>query len=222
MKKLALLFSLAAFFLLAACLSGCGNSSQVPDSMLQLAVDERFSEKEYTWSATHHYDSQARTDTVNLTATLQEEYGAKNRSCKIVYQYDRASDTWSVYSKGEWSEPSFQFNSKLIGSWEGTYTAGDSYRIQITAVSGNSMTVSGKVTVLADSGPLSYTPCTISFSGTYQTNSRGNRIEVPLESHHIPNGFMLAPGESEAAIVIHLDEDTGVEDVFGPELWTER
>lgn len=95
----------------AIILTACGNKvKEVPESEIQDVVDDYFYENTmvgyiaHDYSAIHNWDSETKTDTVQIKAITEYEYGYLVAECECKYQYDRSSDLWNLKRIGHWSE----------------------------------------------------------------------------------------------------------------------
>ncbi len=126
--KMKRFFLLVGLVLMAMLIAGCSSENKkVPDSVLQMEVDladtswearEELDEYPSTWSATHEWDAEAYTDTVNVTITWMTKYSKEQMSKRLVYQYNRTSDLWTIIS-GKHTE--WEYKTIYTKALEGHY-----------------------------------------------------------------------------------------------------
>lgn len=221
MKKRLISCMLLVLLLSSLLLTGCGSSSkEVPDALLEFELyDCEYYENGrpgFTWTSSHDYDSSAHIDTVAIQARIDSEYGFLTTYRIVKYQYDRASDNWSVLSRADWSEPYVSYNDNLIGDWEGTSQIGDGlYNITIEEVDGDNIRLRYYIEDTADGGLLGTDlDFELSGSGTF-TVSGTDSLSVTLE---LPDNMKEAGiwGDKTASLYIPLSIDYGVYNVW----WT--
>lgn len=202
-------------------LCACGTDTEVPESVIRDTVNDYIraeglsgiSKNNVKITATHDPDSSNHTDTVKIKAELEYPYGAYVVSSTQTYQYEQTNDLWRLYRRGEWSNPTYQFNDKLIGSWH-IDCFDDDYDIDIQDVDGQKIKMKCTAKVEVQSGFGEYTFCTLSESGTFVLNERWLDIELEL-----PDGYGWAQNfiedrKNSAELTLELDLESGVVDGF--------
>lgn len=103
-------------------LTGCGNSKEVPESILMMYVED-FSDydednENIFIEYDHEYDSDAQMDTVLIKLSCVDIYGHYFRENTVRYMYDRSTGIWTLAKKGNWSTRKYEFNDYLVGEWK--------------------------------------------------------------------------------------------------------
>ena len=179
---------LIVMLLSAVLLSGCGNKSEVPDGVIELAVQDEldWAASSYFSSIDPHYDrykyvvdhkpnKDAHTDAVTVTLQLFYTYGDRIRIGKQTYQYSRSDDLWSEINWfWEWDDLSSNVDpDSITRTWEGKYS-GDNYSVTIDSIDFKSGTVTCSYS-------FSYRDKNYTGSGTYNFGSNSyypNRLEI--------------------------------------------
>lgn len=118
LKTLAL-FLILSLTLLA--LPSCGSKKGVPDNYAINSVGECTYSMPHpsTTSVIHnHYDEESYLDYVTIVTRSEGTYGYCVSSCDAIFQYNRASDLWTLFRVEDWTMPTYTFNSKLVGSYD--------------------------------------------------------------------------------------------------------
>lgn len=215
MKRIAcMVLLISVCFLLCA----CGTDTEAPDSIIRESVSDQIRaegliEGNVKFTATHSPDSSNHTDTVKIKADVEGNYGTYTLSGTQTYQYSQSNDTWSVYRRGEWTEPAFTFNKKLVDSWK-IKDGNDQYDIKIKSINGNniSMECTAEVECLLGDGKT----CTLKASGTYPISGNYKNTEMKLVVEmDVPDGFYYTgDNRDKATLFVYLDINSGVNSAF--------
>lgn len=188
MRKVIAIVLLIGLLLLA--FTGCGASSQVPDSTIYRDV-ECCEYYDFTgmssWDAVHHVDRESHYDDVDITITTKYPYATLTTTNRITYRYDRSSDLWRVEGQSGWSDPVCQYNDNLEQEWNMSWFD-NNYIINIRSVDGNRISLEYEIAERVYGGIFEdYVMCYASGSGTYEID--GDHLKIPVE---LPDGFYAA------------------------------
>ncbi len=143
LKTLALLLILS---LSLFTLSACDSKKGVPDNYAINSVGECTYSMPYpsTTSVIHNnYDEESYLDYVTIVTRSDGTYGYCISTCDAIFQYNRASDLWTLFKVDDWTMPTYTFNSKLVGSYDVSgkdeYQKIDSCHIEIVSVTEESI-----------------------------------------------------------------------------------
>ena len=109
MKKSLICLALLMFALL---LTACGTPKEVPEQMIVWTVEDYLKESgygtvtEHSYEVTHSPDESTKTDTVHIALEATCERASLSTSYDATYQYNKASDLWTVIRGGEWQSAS--------------------------------------------------------------------------------------------------------------------
>ncbi len=180
--------------------SACGGgSNKVPDMVIEESLISSGMLEKYDidrWTATHDVDNDSHYDTVAITLIQQSNYGSLTVQGTGVYRYDKSSDLWSQVRMGIWSEPIYEFNSKLVKEWN-VKTEGTESSIKITKVNGNQITVECSSVTEKD---RFFSGRNWEGEGTFTVDERGY-ISVPMTAEDGEKNYLY--------IEVSLDEGIG-------------
>ena len=109
MKKSLLCLALLMFVLL---LTACGAPKEVPEQMIVWTVEDYLKEcgygtvTDHSYEVTHSPEESTKTDTVHIALEATCERASLSTSYDATYQYNKASDLWTVIRGGEWQSAS--------------------------------------------------------------------------------------------------------------------
>lgn len=205
---------LCGILLLLLC--GCGSSSKgVPEQQAQLLVEELFQERgmqsgsynSCSINVDHHVNKETHTDDVTIRLTVDYNYATEKTSLPARYTYNKASDLWSVSSKGEWSDSTYTFKeNELKGNWH-IVQYDDTYDLNIKSISGDAIEVEYSVLLYAARGLLdSYIE--LNMEGKASCPLNGCFFRIPIE---LPEGFFMTQGfeKIEPEILVQIDPQLG-------------
>lgn len=148
---------LIVMLLSSVLLSGCGSKTEVPDGVIELAVQDELDwatslqssfpsyvdpdYDRYKYVVDHEPNKDAHTDAVTVTLQLSYPYGDRILIGKQTYQYSRSDDLWSEMNWfWEWDELSSTIDSDSITrTWERDFPI--NYTIIIDSIDFESGTV---------------------------------------------------------------------------------
>lgn len=137
-KKWCFVLLVLMMVLLTACSSG---DRKAPDSEIKYIVDEYLYENTMedcvgsSFEATHDWDADSKTDSVQLKVVTEYEYGNVIAECECDFQYDKTSDLWSIKRMGQWHETVEYGNCFDGAEFEGLDDNGNIvYRIKVNHV----------------------------------------------------------------------------------------
>lgn len=197
--------------------SSCGNDG-IPSIVAWNLVDECDYYDSDFWRARtihHSYDSKSRTDSATLILKAQGNYGNCSSSCDAVFQYNRSSDTWSLLSAKEWTEPSYMFNDELVGKWTVGSTLGnkdESYEFEITSVKNDKITLNYKLSKVVYGGFSG--DALLELSGSTTVTYTSNTLWIAIE---LPEHFYAQSGPNSSnstRLCVNLDIARGVDSAY--------
>lgn len=134
LKKVIKVFMMLMVLGVTINLSGCGNSKEVPESILMLYVEDCSDYDEDNDNIfieyDHEYDSDAQMDTVLIKLSCADKYGCSFRESTVRYLYDKSTGLWALAKNSSWSSREYEFNDNLIGEWK----ISDEFVLNITEV----------------------------------------------------------------------------------------
>lgn len=104
------------------------NSSEVPEALLQVKVDEYIKSYGFDDSLsleteiTHNPDPDAHIDTISISITATYKFGEYDAEVTdLTYQYDKSNDNWTVFAEGNPHEASLTWINieDLSGTYQG-------------------------------------------------------------------------------------------------------
>lgn len=104
-----------------------GSQTEVPDGRIRLEVEELIRTKygnclRYSYETYHSPDPASHIDTVRILTTAYYQYGGYTTDQTIVFEYNRASDLWTILQNSYWQNVEiFWYPEQFIGIWHGTY-----------------------------------------------------------------------------------------------------
>lgn len=108
MKKPIILIT--ALSLLLLCMTGCGAAKTVPDKTIEWEIEDYLKSAptmggaytDYSSEVKHDPDHDTKTDTVSVELTITYPHCIAGVTYEATYQYDKASDLWTVIRGGKW------------------------------------------------------------------------------------------------------------------------
>lgn len=215
MKKL---FALWMTFVLMITLCSCGEQAVPVIVAFELVGECKYYNSDYVMSKEieHSYDSESHTDSATLLTKAESNYGSYISTCDAIFQYDRSSDTWSVLSAEEWTQPVYTFYDNLVRTWNVGNTLGgdrDSYEIEITSVQDDSISLNYKISNIVYGG-LFAGDVLLELSGSATVTYRSDSLWIPIE---LPDHFYAQNGINSSHstdLCISLNIAQGVESAY--------
>lgn len=217
---LLLILSLSLFTL-----SACDSKKGVPDNYAINSVGECTYSMPYpsTTSVIHNnYDEESYLDYVTIVTRSEGTYGYCISTCDAIFQYNRASDLWTLFKVDDWTMPTYTFNSKLVGSYDVSgkdeYEKIDSCHIEIVNVTEESIQLNYDISADIDLAFVLTQDLHIEKSGT-ETLTNGEFYTSSLTDDNpsidiwidLPDGYtqfnFSIGGESVDAVELILEID---------------
>lgn len=196
---------------------------EVPESIIEdLVLENEYAELgKYTLSVTHHPDEEIHRDSVDIVLTIHATYADVISTCSAVYQFDRASDLWSLIRCDEWSEPTYQYNDNLVRTWN-IDRFGNQYIIMITDIGSSEISAEFVIreTVYAGLYVGDYTWETFG-RGTFELGNSSFEIPLELPDELFVSWMYTQSGENESTtdLYVSLSPESGISTAFiSPEI----
>ncbi len=217
-------FFVLLFVILSLVLCACGGtaSGNVPDQVVEdFVLDSRFCRNHYyektmnmSWEIRNSKtDSNAHTQELDLRVVLAGEYGTLSSETTARFQYDKASDLWTVSRSSEWTEPKMEFNKKIVGTFR-EEKGKNSYAVTIHTVDGTQVDASFSGEYLWSRPWTNKEDQWVSLSGSTKTKAQrdgdGLRFLMPIDTAGLPKGTSKSP---EASIYLSIVTGANVSSV---------
>lgn len=124
MRKAKVLIGVLLAILIFGIFTGCGAEGKgVPDTIVFEQVRYQYETLSYyvlspSYQISHNVDKTTHIDTVTVQMLARGEYGTETDTIYLQYQYNRASDLWTLIAEGEWEKELKLDQEALIGIWE--------------------------------------------------------------------------------------------------------
>lgn len=107
------IFINALMVMLGGCLlfmSGCGTPKEVPEMMIQYAIEDYIyahgfdGQISYEYTTQHEWDKESNIDTVTVITKTEYSHGYIVAENILAYQYDKSSDNWYLNRDYGWTQ----------------------------------------------------------------------------------------------------------------------